>query len=121
LAGKDTWGTEQWAAKLLQHLTIGNWGIPRVIISDRDKKFLSQLWTHIFRGLGVELLYSTAYHPQTDGQSGRTNQTVEIALRHMLTCLHNPKAWPQVLPQLRAALNSTKNSMAQSAYELMLP
>lgn len=44
-----------------------------MIISDRDPKFLSDLWASLFKLLGVKLLYSTAYHPQTDGASERTN------------------------------------------------
>lgn len=65
---------------LVDRLDIADWGIPKVIISDRDRKFLSDLWTAIFKRLGTLLLYSTAYHPQMDGASERTNQTVEIAL-----------------------------------------
>jgi hypothetical protein len=56
-----------------------------VILSDRNKKFLSDLWSALFKHLGVQLLYSTAYHPQTDGQSERTNQTVEAMLRFPLS------------------------------------
>jgi len=50
-----------------------DWGIPKVLLSDRDKKFLSELWTEMFEKLGVQLTYSTAYHPQTNGQFERTN------------------------------------------------
>lgn len=54
-------------------------------ISDRDSKFMSELWQIIFQRLRTAILTSTAYHPQTDGQSKRTNQTVEIALRYFVT------------------------------------
>ena len=60
-----------------------------IIISDRDSKFLSDLWKSIFKALGIQLLYFTAYHPQTDGSSERTNQTVKVALRHYLLSMKN--------------------------------
>ena len=83
ISGKDTWKAQDWAAVFLRHIL--TWGIPSAIISDRDPKFMSDLWRAIFKALGTELLVSIAYYPQTDGQSERTNQTVEIALRYFLT------------------------------------
>ena len=79
--GKNTFTAADWAGRLLRRLRKVDWGIPKVIISDRDRKFLSELWSTLFDMLGVKLLYSTAYHPQTDGSLERTNQTIEIALR----------------------------------------
>ena len=78
--GKSTWTAQEWAIALLDCLYLGDWGIPKVLLSDRDLKFLSELWKAIFDKLGVKLLYLTAYHPQTDGSSEHTNQTTEIAL-----------------------------------------
>lgn len=57
--------------------------------------------------MGVKLLYSTAYHPQTDGSSERTNQTVEIALRFFVHALEDPALWPEVLPRFQSVLNNT--------------
>jgi hypothetical protein len=73
------------------------------VISDRDLKFLSELWTGIFKELGTKLLYSTAYHPQTDGQSKSTNQLVEIMLRYYFFYLEDEKEWPECLPALQFA------------------
>lgn len=64
----------------------------------------------MFEKLGVKLLYSTAYHSQTDGSSERTNQTVEIALRFFVHALEDPSLWPEVLPQIQSILNNTSSS-----------
>ena len=44
-------------------------GLPRRIISDRDLQFVGNVWTKLMVTMGTSLLFSTAYHPQTDGQS----------------------------------------------------
>src|SRR5437667_7313275 len=54
--------------------------MPAEIISDRDKLFISKFWKSLVARLGVEQKLSTAYHPQTDGQTERTNQTLEAYL-----------------------------------------
>ena len=110
IPGHSEWGAAEWASALLEHLQVGEWGLPKVIISDRDKKFLSALWTSLFKRLGVKLLYSTAYHPQSDGQSEQINQTVEIALRYHLATLDNPADWEGVVGPIQSAVNNSKSS-----------
>ncbi|GJX19927.1 putative reverse transcriptase domain-containing protein [Tanacetum coccineum] len=56
-------------------------GVPVSIISDRDGRFTSHLWQAFQKALGTRLDMSTAYHPQTDSQSERTIQTLEVMLR----------------------------------------
>ena len=56
-------------------------GLPEVIISDRDPRFTSKFWKGLFDLLGTDLRFSTAFHPQTDGQSERAIQTLENFLR----------------------------------------
>ena len=87
-----------------------DWGLPGELITDRDPKFLSKFWAELFARLGVKLLYSTAYHPQTDGSSERTNQAVEIALRFFIHALEDPSLWPEVLPRIQSILNNTSSS-----------
>ena len=56
-------------------------GIPLSIVSNRDPKFTSQFWQSLQRALGTQLNFSTAFHPQTDGQSERVIQILEDMLR----------------------------------------
>jgi hypothetical protein len=89
---------------------ITDWGVPKAIISDRDPKFLAEMWKGIFRRLGTKLLTSTAYHPQTDGQSERTNQTIEIAIRYFLTNSKTDGNWVRLLPKLQGDLNNAPSA-----------
>ena len=57
------------------------YGVSVSIVSDRDPRFTFKFWIAFQETLGTRLLYSMAYHPQTDGQSERTIQTLEYMLR----------------------------------------
>ncbi|CAH9094973.1 unnamed protein product [Cuscuta epithymum] len=70
-------------------------GIPKSIISDRDKIFTSLFWKELFKSLGVQHHLSTAYHPQTDGQTERVNQFLESYLRCISGKIH--KDWSKWL------------------------
>jgi len=56
-------------------------GLPETIISDRDTRFTSKFWMSLMQLLQVKLNVSTAFHPETDGQTERVNQTLEQYLR----------------------------------------
>jgi hypothetical protein len=56
-------------------------GFPDDIISDRGPQFVSMFWKHLLKSLGISSKLSTSYHPETDGQTERTNQTLEQYLR----------------------------------------
>ncbi|KAL8108559.1 hypothetical protein AgCh_024869 [Apium graveolens] len=66
-------------------------GVPQVIISDRDPIFVSLFRKELFTSLGTQVMLSTAYHPQTDGQTERVNQCIEMFLRCMDG--HKPGTW----------------------------
>ncbi|MBW0569289.1 hypothetical protein O181_109004 [Austropuccinia psidii MF-1] len=68
-------------ALLLWSRVISHTGLFKNIISDRDPKLKSALWTNLQRLFGTKLLFSTAYHPQTDGLAERMIQTLEDIIR----------------------------------------
>jgi hypothetical protein len=57
-------------------------GLPKTIISDRDRRFMITFWKELFRLVGIALTPSTNYHPQTDGQTEIVNKWVEGYLRN---------------------------------------
>ena len=71
-------------------------GVPTKLILDQDTRFTSLWFKELCRALGVTQNLSTAYHPQTDGQSERTNQTMEGLLR--IFCNHQANDWAKWLP-----------------------
>ncbi|GJV87956.1 reverse transcriptase [Tanacetum coccineum] len=71
-------------------------GLPESIVSDRDKVFLSNFWKALFAELKVKLKLSTAYHPQTDGQTEVVNRSPGYYIRCM--CGEKPKEWIKWLP-----------------------
>ena len=77
--------------------------MPKTIVSDRDIKFLSYFWKTLCAKLGIKLLFSTAYHPQTDGKTEVTN-CILSALLHVLI-KKNIKEWEECLPIAEYAYN----------------
>jgi Chromo (CHRromatin Organisation MOdifier) domain len=82
-------------------------GLPQRIISDRDPYFTSHFTRELTKGLGINQNLSTAFHPQTDGLSERTNQWVEQYLR-LITM--NQNEWSKWLPMATAIHNNSRNS-----------
>ena len=83
-------------------------GLPRVIVSDRDPRFTGHFWKTLFDILGTRLAMSTAYHPQTDGQTERANRTLEDMLRAFVNIHHDD--WDLFLPALEFAYNNSKQA-----------
>ncbi|GJR54319.1 putative reverse transcriptase domain-containing protein [Tanacetum coccineum] len=77
---KETDSMEKLSRQYLKEV-VSRHGAPVLIISDRDSKFTSHFWKSLNEALGTQLDMSTAYHPQTDGQSERTIQTLKDMLR----------------------------------------
>jgi hypothetical protein len=83
-------------------------GMPQVIVSDRDKVFTSTLWQELFKLTETTLNMSSAYHPQTDGQSERLNQCLETYLRCMVQAI--PNQWAKWLALAEYWYNTTTHS-----------
>ncbi len=79
-------------------------GLPDDIVSDRDSKFISHFWQSLMDLLSVKLNLSTAFHPQTDGQTERVNQTLEAYMRNY--CSYQQDDWSDLLPLAEYAYNS---------------
>ena len=83
-------------------------GIPSSIISDRDPRFTSGFWRSLHKALGTKLRLSSAYHPQTDGQSERTIQSLEDLLRACV--LEHKGSWDKYLPLIEFTYNNSFHS-----------
>jgi transposase InsO family protein len=83
-------------------------GLPTTIVSDRDAKFTSRFWTELSRLLDVHLAMSTAFHPQTDGQTERANRTLITMLRSFVD--QRQSNWDLLLPAAEFAVNNAVNA-----------
>jgi len=100
---RHSYTAEQLARVFLDRI-IRHHGIPESIISDRDKLFTSNYWTTLLAAIGTKKKLSTAYHPQTDGQTERTNQTMETYLR--IYSNQQQDNWVSLLPMAQIAYNN---------------
>ncbi len=92
-------------------------GLPKSIVSDRDPKFTSAFWRETHRMLGVKLLMSTAFHPQTDGASERSIRNVNQILRNFVS--PDQTNWADKITMVEFAINSsTSESSGYSPFEL---
>jgi len=92
-------------AEIFMNTVFKHHGMPRVIVSDRDSKFTGDFWRALFRSQGTRLTMSTAYHPQTDGQTERANRTIEDMLRAHVSPHHDD--WDKHLTTIEFAYNSS--------------
>ncbi|GJZ34637.1 putative reverse transcriptase domain-containing protein [Tanacetum coccineum] len=88
-------------------------GVPISIISDRDNHFTSRFWQSLQNALGTQLDMSTAYHPETDGQSERTIQTLEDMLRACV--IDFGKGWDKHLPLVEFSYNNSYHASIKVA------
>ncbi|GJT46306.1 reverse transcriptase domain-containing protein [Tanacetum coccineum] len=100
-------------ARLYLNEIVARHGVPISIISDRDSRFTSRFWQSMQEALGTRLDMSTAYHPQTDGQSERTIQTLEDMLRACV--LDFGGSWDVYLPLVEFSYNNSYHSSMRCA------
>ena len=94
-------------AKLFVNTVVKLHGFPERLLSDRDAIFMSDFWTELLSLSGTKLQFTTAYHPQTDGQMEVTNRALEQYLRAFT--FEQPKKWFDYLPWAELAMNCSVN------------
>lgn len=105
-------------AKLYIDEIVSLHGVPLSIISDRDSRFTSSFWQSFQQAMGSRVKLSTAYHPQTDGQSERTIQTLEDMLRACV--IDFAGSWENHLPLVEFAYNNSYQASIKAApYEAL--
>jgi len=91
-------------------------GVPSDIVSDRDARFTASFWEALQEALGTKLFRSTAFHPETDGQTERTIRTIEDMLR--MCILDWAGYWEKHLPLVEFSYNNRHySSIGMSPYE----
>jgi len=91
-----------WTTVVRQH------GLPSSILSDRDPRFTGHFWRALWKCLGTQLTMSTAFHPQTDGQTERANRTLEEMLRPYVSFQQSD--WDEHLVAAELAVNGAKHA-----------
>jgi hypothetical protein len=93
-------------------------GIPKTIGSDRGPQFVSMFWEELHKSLGTKLLHSSAYHPQTSGQTERANQILEDMLRACV--LEFPQKWDDCVPLAEFFYNNSyQESIKMAPFECL--
>jgi transposase InsO family protein len=88
-------------------------GVPKTIISNRGTQFVAHFWEQLQESLGTKLIQSSAYHPQTDGQTERVNQILEDMLRACV--IHYDKNWDKCLPLSEFSFNNSYQACLKMA------
>ncbi|KAL0551564.1 hypothetical protein IC582_010653 [Cucumis melo] len=102
--GKSTYTASKWAQLYMSDI-VRLHGVPVSIVSDRDARFTSKFWKGLQTAMGTRLDFSTAFHPQTDGQTERLNQVLEDMLR--ACALEFPGSWDSHLHLMEFAYNNS--------------
>jgi hypothetical protein len=93
-------------------------GMPREIVSNRDTNFASRFWKSLMAGFETKLLFTIAYHSQTDGQTERVSQILEEMLR--MHVMHHLKKWEDYVPLVEFAYNNGyQESLKMSPFEAL--
>jgi len=105
-------------AELYMDLILCLHGVPKTIISDRGTQFVARFWEQLHASLGTHLIRSSAYHPQTDGQTKRINQILEDMLRACV--LAYPQKWDEYLPLAEFSYNNSyQESIKMAPFEAL--
>jgi hypothetical protein len=93
-------------------------GVPKKIVFDRGTQFTSKFWERLHETLDTQLRFSSAYHPQTDGQTERVNQILEDMLR--ACALQYARSWDKSLPYAELSYNNSyRESLKMAPFEML--
>nr|GEZ08427.1 putative reverse transcriptase domain-containing protein [Tanacetum cinerariifolium] len=112
LPKKKTDSIEKLAELYLKEIACKH-GMPVSVISDRDSLFTSRFWVSLQKALGTQLDLSTAYHPEMDGQSERTIQTLEDMLRACVIDFRS--SWDKYFPLVEFSYNNSYHASIKAA------
>jgi hypothetical protein len=116
-AATTTTCTAEDVAKIFFDTIVRLHGIPKNIVSDRDTRFTSRFWRRLWKLCGTNLKLSTAWHPQTDGQTERANRVLEDVLRNYVSTKQDD--WDEHLTAAEIAVNSSIQATTKfSPYQL---
>ena len=107
IPSKSTDTSEDIANSLQKHI-FTNFGTPQYLVTDRDPRFTSHHWKDFVSKYNIDHRLSTAYHPETDGQTERTNRTLEQFLRMYID--YDQANWSELLPYAQFALNNAPSA-----------
>ena len=111
----DTWNATQWTNVIIVVFMKHDWNISHAIVSNKNNKFMSNFWQIVFNKLKTVIFIFTTYHSQTDDQSKRINQIIEIALRfHVIA--HSNEKWIDVLFFLQTKNNNVVHVIIEYAF-----
>nr|GEX38405.1 Ty3/gypsy retrotransposon protein [Tanacetum cinerariifolium] len=103
-------------AEVFTDMVVNLHGIPKPIVSDRDRIFVSKFWKQLFEAIGIKLNHSTAYHSQTDGQTKVVNHGLEQYLRAMVS--DHPQHLVRLLPWDEYSYNTSfYSSINMTSYQ----
>ncbi|KAJ9525182.1 hypothetical protein QJQ45_020705, partial [Haematococcus lacustris] len=101
----------QYAKLFLEHVFRLH-GMPRSVVSDRGPQFHNKFWAEVTKLLQVQVNLSSAYHPETDGQTERVNRVIEEMLRHFIR--PDQRDWAEYLPLVEFAINNAWQESVRS-------
>ena len=114
---KESYNSEKLAELFIKEV-ISRHGVPLSIVSDRDTRFTSRFWKKFHDDMGTRLLHSTSFHPETDGLTERTIQTVEDMLRACIIDFGG--SWDSHLPLVEFSYNNSYHStIGRAPYEML--
>jgi hypothetical protein len=114
---KTTYTVPQLAELYMSRIVCSH-GVPKRIVSDRGTQFTSKFWERLHETLDTQLNFSSAYHPQTDGQTKRVNQILKDMLR--ACALQYERSWDKSLPYVEFSYNNSyQESLKMAPFEML--